>query len=101
MCVGAEPRELCETDIWKDWNVGHVEFTDNAPGQPAREHARSGWGGARLGLAAPTPPAAPERRTITPGEGSAPSAGDRRRAGLLRGITCVAYQPALVGVAGG
>ena len=27
-----------------------TEFTDNAPGEPAREHARSGWGAAPLDL---------------------------------------------------
>ena len=31
-----------------DRNVGRVEFTDSAPGKPAREHAWLGWGEAPL-----------------------------------------------------
>src|SRR6476646_10935065 len=33
-----------------DRNVGRVEFTDSAYGQPARKHACSGWGTAPLGI---------------------------------------------------
>ncbi len=48
--VGAAPRELDATDVCRPGNVSHVEFTDSAPGKPTREHARSGWGEARLVL---------------------------------------------------
>ena len=44
------PRELDATDVCWPWNVGHVEFAEGAPGELAREHARSGWGEARLAL---------------------------------------------------
>ena len=33
-------------------NVGRAEFTDSAPGKPAREHDWSGWGEAPLGVKA-------------------------------------------------
>lgn len=41
---GAAPRELDETDMRRAWERRPRRVHGQHPGEPAREHARAGWG---------------------------------------------------------